>query len=156
MVQEDILQYAGNPVKTKQELFLRLCALNYLNAMVKQEEHKKVLNYSAIKPKVFYLIKNLAKNNQLGLCDGIFIKLSENCAYIKCYGLQFSFHNINAKALEEEYPFLVKEEGEWDGIRLQPIAGALYVLAIEVAERDVEESEIIEKIRRIIIERGNE
>lgn len=126
---DEILQYAGKPVSTKQELFLRLCALNYLNALVKQDENKDVLNYGMIKPKVFYLIKNLATKNRLGLCDEIYIKPSENCAYIRCYGLQFGFHNINAKALAEEFPNLVNEEGVWDGVRLQPVAKQLYEFA---------------------------
>lgn len=145
----EILHYAGMPVGTKQALLLRLCSLNLLNALVKQEEYKKVLNYGMIKPKVFYLIKNLSNKDLLGLCDEIYIKPSENCAYIRCYGFQFGFHNINAKALEEEFPQLVNEEGEWDGVRLQPIAEQLYVLAIEAVEKDLEDSEITDRILTI-------
>lgn len=136
---EEILYYAGKPISTKQELLLRLCALNLLNAKVKQKEYKENLNYGMIKPKVFYLIKKLASKDQLGLLDEIYIKPSENCAYIRCYGLLFGFHNINAKALEEEFPQLTNEEGKWDSVRLQPIAKPLYELAKEVVGQNLEE-----------------
>lgn len=147
---EEILHYAGKPVGTKQELLLRLCALNLLNALVKQEEYKKALHYGMIKPKVFYLIKNLASKNQLGLCDEIYIKPSENCAYIRCYGLQFGFHNIDAKALEEDFPQLTNENGKWDGVRLQPIANQLYDLAKEAVEQNLDENEVKNRIQPII------
>lgn len=118
--------------------------------MVKQKEYKENLNYGMIKPKVFYLIKNLASKDQLGLLDEIYIKPSENCAYIRCYGLQFGFHNINAKALEEEFPQLVNEDGKWDGVRLQPIAKPLYGFAKEVVEQKHEEQKVRNKIQSII------
>lgn len=147
---EEILHYAGIPVSTKQELLLRLCALNLLNALVKQEEYKGKLNYGMIKPKVFYLIKNLASRDQLGLSDEIYIKPSENCAYIRCYCLQFGFHNINAKALEEEFPYLTNEGGQWDGVRLQPIADTLYNWAKEVETQNQDEQTIKDKLQFII------
>lgn len=142
---EEILHYAGSPVSTKQELLMRLCALNLLNALVKKEEYKGKLNYGMIKPKVFYLIKNLASKDMLGLCDEIYIKPSENCAYIRCYGLQFGFHNINAKALEE-YSQLTNEDGVWDGVRLQPIAEKVYGLAKEAVELGLDEKALFANI----------
>lgn len=147
---KEIISYAGQPVKTKQDLFLRLTALNLLNSLVKQKEYKEVVNYGNIKPKVFYLIKNLASKNILELCDELCIKPSEDCAYIRCYGLQFGFHNINAKALEEEYPNLVNEKGVWDGVRLQPIAKELYEMAKETAAQNLSEEAIKERIKKII------
>lgn len=152
---EEILNIAGKPVGTKQELLLRLGALNLLNALVKHEEYKKVLNYGMIKPKVFYLIKNLASRDLLELCDEVYIKPSENCAYIRCYGLQFGFHNINAKALEEEFPQLTNEKGVWDGIRLQPIAENLYDFAKEVVKQELDEKTVIAIIKNKV-ERDND
>lgn len=144
---EEILSYAGKPVSTKQELLLRLCALNLLNAQVKQEKYKGKLNYGMIKPKVYYLIINLASKDLLGMCDEVYIKPSENCAYIRCYGLQFGFHNINAKALEEEFPHLINEKGTWDGVRLQPISQQLYELAREAMEQNLEQRAIEDRIQ---------
>ena len=37
----EILENAKLVVQTKQELFLRLSAINYLNALVKQKDYKK-------------------------------------------------------------------------------------------------------------------
>lgn len=85
----------------------------------------------------------------LELCDEVYIKPSENCAYIKCYGLQFGFHNINAKALEEEFPQLTNEKGKWDGVKLQPIAKKLFELAKNIVEQNQEEYVIKEKINVI-------
>lgn len=147
---EKLENHAKIAVQTKPELFLRLCAINYLNALVKQKDYKKVVHYGMIKPKVFYLAKNLVSNNKLNLCDDMYVKLSEDCLYIRCYGLQFGFHNINAKALEEEFPQLCNEEGQWDGIRLQPLGETLYELAKEVVEQDLGEDVVKDRIKTIV------
>lgn len=146
----EILENAKLVVQTKQELFLRLSAINYLNALVKQKEYKKVLHYGMIKPNAHYLSKNLVSNNKLHLCDELYVKLSEDCLYIRCYGLQFGFHNINAQALVEEFPQLCNEGGQWDGIRLQPLGEPLYELAKEAVTQGVDEQTVKIRIQSII------
>lgn len=146
-----VLSNAQKVVHTKQDLFLRLCSLNYLNALVKKEEYKGLLAYGMIKPKVVRLAIDLAKNGKIGLCEELCFKPNEDCLFVKCYGLQFSFHKINIKLLEEECPELRNCEEQWEGIKLQPIAGTLYKLALEAIEKDFEEDAIRGKIKDLII-----
>ncbi|SEA55609.1 hypothetical protein SAMN05216462_1779 [Xylanibacter ruminicola] len=147
---EDILRQAEQEVKTKQGLFLRLCALNYLNALVKKKEYKDVLTYGMIKPKVMYLAMDIAKNNKQDLCEGICYKQNEDCLFVKCYGLQFSFHHVNVKALDEECSQLCDEDAQWEGVRLQPVAEQLYELANEVVEKGIGEVELKGRIMSIL------
>lgn len=147
---ENLDNHAKKVVQTKPELFLRLCAINYLNALVKQKDYKKVLQYGKIKPKAFFLAKYLVDNNKLNLCDELYVKLSEDCLYIRCHGLQFGFHHIGAKALAEDYPQLCNEEGKWDGIRLQPLGAPLYELAKEAIAHSMDEQTVKSRIQSII------
>lgn len=147
---EEVLYQAKMPVQTKLELFLRLCSLNYLNALVKKKEYKGVLGYGMIKPKVMHLAMNLAKNDIIGLCEDICFKTDEDCLFVKCYGLQFSFHHVGVSILEEECPELRNDEAEWEGLKLQPIAEPLYELANEMVEKGFEEDVVKDMIKAII------
>ena len=147
---KEILNHAGMVVETRQWLFLRLCALNYLNALVKQKENRGVLDYGTIKSRAFFLINNIVGNNKIGLCDDLYIKPSEDCMYLRCYGLQFGFHHIRAKELQENFPQLCNEDVQWDGVRLQPLAEQLYELAKEVVVQDMDEQTVKDRIQPII------
>lgn len=59
---EAAISHAKMTVYTKQELYLRLCALNYLNAMVKKKEYKGLLTYGMFKPQAMRLAIDLAKH----------------------------------------------------------------------------------------------
>lgn len=150
MMIDDVLNQAKMPVQTKQELFLRLCSLNYLNALVKKKEYKNVLGYGMIKPKVMHFAMNLKKNDKVALCEDICFKTDEDCLFVKCYGLQFSFHHVGMSILEEECPELRNDEVKWEGLKLQPIAESLYVLAKEAYELGLEENIVKERIKSII------
>lgn len=150
MVVEEILNHAQMEVHTKQELFLRLCALNNLNALVKKKENKGVLNYGMIKPKALQLAIDLMKNDQSGLSEEIYVKEEEDCFYIRCYGLQFSFHHINVKVLAKDYPQLCNANAIWDGVKLQPIAEALYSLANETIMENFDEDTVKDRIKTIL------
>jgi len=150
MMIEEVLNQAKMPVQTKQELFLRLCSLNYLNALIKKKEYKSILGYGMIKPQVMHLAMNFVKNDMTGLCDDICFKPEEDCLFVKCYGLQFSFHHVGVSVLEEECPELRNDEAEWEGIKLQPIAEPLYELANEMVEKGLEEGVMQDRIKAII------
>ncbi len=147
---EEILSNAQMPVHTKLELFLRLSALNFLNALVKKKEYEGVLGYSMIKPKVMHLAMNLAKNDKTGLCEDICYKTDGDILFVKCYGVQFSFHHVGVSILEEECPQLRNDEAQWERVRLQPIAGPLYELAKEVMEQGLEDDEAIARVKAVI------
>lgn len=150
MVIEDLLNQAKMPVHTKPELFLRLCSLNYLNALVKKKEYKSVLGYGMIKPKALQLAIDLKKNGQSGLCDEIYVKEQEDCLYIRCYGIQFSFHHINVKVLADNYPELCNADAKWDGVKLQSVAGELYSLANETIKENNDEVTVKDRINTIL------
>lgn len=145
-----MLNHAKMPVQTKQELFLRLCSLNYLNALVKKKEYKSVLGYGMIKPEALQLAINLMKDGQSSLCEEIYVKEEEDCLYIRCYGLQFSFHHVNVKVLENNYPQLCNDNARWDGVKLQSVAGALYSLANETIKENHDEEVIKVRIKTIL------
>ncbi len=145
----EIQANARKDVHTKQELFLKLCSLNYLNALVKLEEYKKHISYGTIKPTVIWLVKYLVNNNLTGLCDDIAVNLEDDCLFIRCYGLQFSFHHINSKMLTEEWPQLLNADIMWDGVRLQPVAKQLYELAKEADSQESAEEMVRERVKMI-------
>ena len=150
MVVEEILNHAQMEVHTKQELFLRLCALNNLNALVKKKENKDDLSYGMIKPKALQLAIDLMKNGQSGLCEEIYVKEKEDCLYIRCYGLQFSFHHINVKVLVNNYPQLCNANAIWDGVKLQPVGETLYSLANEAVKENYDEVTVKNRINTIL------
>lgn len=150
MVIDKVLNQAKLPVQTKQELFLRLCSLNYLNTLVKKKEFKSVLGYGMIKPKVMHLAMNLVKNDKTCLCEDICFRNDEDCLFVKCYGLQFSFHHVGVRILEEECPELRNDEVQWDGVRLQPIAEPLYDLAKETFEQGLGDEVVVERIKALL------
>ena len=71
--------------------------------------------------------------------------------YIRCYGIQFSFHNI---ILTESINTFVNSDlnipVKWDGIRLQPISKNLFLLAIDVHSGKTEVNQIKEAFEQIV------
>ena len=141
-------------VQTKRELFLKLASLNYLNALVKLKGFKEVVNYGMIKPNVVRLVFDLAKTGRTDLYEELTVKVSDDSVFIRCYGLQFSFHHINAKALTDNYPQLCNPEAKWDGIKLQSIAKPIYELAKEAVIQELQEPVVTERINLILQSNG--
>lgn len=73
--------------------------------------------------------------------------------FIRCNGLQFSFHHVNSKMLTEEWPQLLIADVTWDEIRLQPIAKQVYELAKEVDSHEFGEEKVRERTK--MIKQGN-
>ncbi len=71
--------------------------------------------------------------------------------YIRCYGIQFSFHNIIVT--NEIRTFANSELNnpiEWDGVRLQPISKDLFLLAKDIHSRNIEVNQINDVFKHII------
>ncbi len=147
---DDVMNNARTEILTKQYLFLKLCSLNYLNALVKKKDYKGKIGYDKIKPSVIWMVKALMKNRLTGLCEELTVNLNDDSVFIRCYGLQFSFHHVNSKLLTEEWPELSNKEVKWDGIRLQPVAKEMYELAKEVVESNLGEDDVRKRIEAII------
>ncbi len=147
---EEVKSNARIEIYSKQNLFLKLCSLNYLNALVKTEEYKGRIGYGIIKPSVIWTVRALMKNSLTGLCEELAVNLDDDGVFIRCYGLQFSFHHVNSKMLTEEWPELSNKEVKWDGTRLQSVAKELYELAKDVVKSNLGQDDVRERIEAII------
>lgn len=109
-------------------LFLQLCALNFLNAVIKTEAFKNKLSYNLIKPNAAKLIKTIdkLKNEEISY----YYNKKEYCLYIKIGNLVFSFHHVPliTEVLKASFATPIK----WPGIRLQKIAQPLLNYALSI------------------------
>ena len=139
---------------SKKDLFLVLCAINYANALVKEESHPKELQYHVVKGCVSSLVQKLTEGECADMAEDIFYNNMKDCVYISCYSLQFSFHKVGLECLTKEtLDQITDNEKEWGGLRLQPIADKLYELAQEVCQNDQDDDNSIRaKITKIIKE----
>jgi len=119
------------PINNK-ELIKVLVAMNLINAALKRKEFKSkeksaLIHYGLLKPRVSRLFHNLIDNRQKFEID-FYINQQEKCAYIEIEGLQFSFHNITIdESLKAFINSPLNNPKPWKGIRLQKIAGELFV-----------------------------
>ena len=148
---DEAQQYIQREVQSKDNVFIQLCSLNLLNAAIKDKEYKKELSYGYIKPRVSRLVNFLISHVENGYVDELYYDVLGQCIYIRCYGIQFSFHNIIVTA--EISAFANSELNnpvEWDGIRLQPISKDLFLLAKDVHSGNIEVNQINEVFKHII------
>jgi hypothetical protein len=152
---EELLEIIKVEIVNKQGLFLNLCAFNYLNALVKMPKNKGRIGYETIKPAVLQMVIYLKNKGKIDLCEEIYAKTEEDCIYIRCYGLQFSFHHINSIVLTEKWPELNNPQVQWDGIKLQPMAESLYNLSREVVGKSMGQNDIKIRINDILMTYGH-
>ena len=107
-------------------LFLQLCALNFLNAIIKTEPYKNKLSYDLIKSNAAKLIKTIdtLKKERIAY----YYNKEEYCLYIKLENLVFSFHHVPliSEVLKASFAAPIK----WPGFRLQKIAQPLLNYAL--------------------------
>ena len=148
---DEATQYIQRDVQSKNDVFIKLCALNLLNSAIKDKEYKKELSYGYIKPRVSRLVNFLASHFENGYADELYYDAQSQCMYIRCYGIQFSFHNI---IVTKEISIFANSEKnnpvEWDGIRLQPISKDLFLLAKVIHSGNIEVDQINEAFKYII------
>ena len=148
---DEAKQYIQREVQNKKDVFVKLCSLNLLNAAIKDKEYKKELSYGYIKPSVSRLVNFLVSHSENRYVDELYYDAPNQCIYIRCYGIQFSFHNIIvtkeiATFADSELNVPVK----WDGIRLQPISKDLFFLAQDIHSGTIEVNQIPEVFKHII------
>lgn len=128
------------PEKSK-DVFLILCSFNFLNAMVKKKENKDFIHYGFLKPAVSRFVSLLIDRPEL--VTDFCINPKEKCVYIRCLGLQFSFHNIEPTNKLKRFEESTRNHiVPWDGIRLQSVAEELYQLAVKFYFDEIDYSEI--------------
>jgi hypothetical protein len=148
---DEAKQYIQQDIKSKKDVFIKLCSLNFLNSMIKDKEYKKELSYAYIKPCVSKLVNFLVSKFENRNTDELYYDAQTQCMYIRCYGIQFSFHNI---IVTESINTFVNSNlnipVKWDGIRLQPISKKLFLLAIDVHSGKTEVNQIKEAFEQIV------
>lgn len=125
------LKIANDRVDSLAECFLALSSLNLLNAAIKRDEFKDSLYNGMINACADRLISRLISIDMTSV--SISINIKDQSAYIKIYGLQFSFHNIGIG--DDIKGFINKDRNstvECECIHLQKIAGELFTLALEL------------------------
>lgn len=142
---EELVNKATNVViylhpKNEDEIFLQLCALNFLNAAIKIEPFRDILSYDLIKSNAAKMVEVIdgLKNDHISY----YFNKEESCLYIKVGDIVFSFHNVplTGGILKASFanPII------WPGIRLQKIAENLLNYAIKLNEDRIEVKAIIE------------
>lgn len=148
LIDEDLVEKAISVVlchhqDNEDSLFLQLCALNFLNAVIKTEAFKNKLSNDLIKSNAAKLIKTIdtLKNEKISY----YYNKEEYCLYIKLGTIVFSFHHVPliTEVLKASFATPIK----WPGIRLQRIAQPLlnYAFSInkEIEITPVEMNDII-------------
>lgn len=146
-IDEELVKKAINIViylhpKNTDEVFLQLCALNLLNAVIKIETYQNHLSYDLIKTnaaKLVAVVDSLSKDD-----ISYYYNKEEFCLYYKFGNIVFSFHHVplTSEILKASFASPIT----WPGIRLQKIAVPLLNYAINSLEDDNEVKEIIEKV----------
>ena len=148
---DEAKQYIQREVESKNDVFIKLCSLNLLNAAIKDKEYKKELSYGYIKPRVSRLVNFLVSHFDNKYADELYYEAQGQCMYIRCYGIQFSFHNIIVTAEISNFANSEKNNPvKWDGIRLQPISKDLFLLAKDIHSGNIKVDQINEAFKYII------
>lgn len=132
--------------KNEEELFLKLCSLNLLNAAIKTDSFKDNLSYDLIKSNAAKLVSVIDgfKNKDISY----YYNKEENCLYINIIGIVFSFHHVplTSEILKASFANPIV----WPGIRLQKIARSLLNYAVKLIEDNVEIKTIIDTKTQLV------
>ncbi|MFR9597349.1 MAG: hypothetical protein SNH79_07220 [Rikenellaceae bacterium] len=137
-------------IRSKEDAFIVLSALNLLNAAVKNKENKEyqeIAHYGFIKPSVVKFFLQCIDKNNVKYIDEASYNAKEQCLYIRCLGIQFSFHNIDVISIDNFINSLCNKQVSWDGIRLQPIAVELYELAKSIDRSETSPTDILGRVQ---------
>lgn len=136
--------------QSRMELLLCLCALNLQNVWAKTGEYAEKVHYYEFKYYVSALVKYLMEEGA-ELNEELFYNKSGDCVFIRCCGLQFSFHKVKLDNLtEEQLNTITDNERKWDGERLQEKAERLYTETSSYIANDLSEEEIKVKLSEIV------
>ena len=128
------------------EMLVVLSAANLLSAGVKLGLIKKHIGYKQFKPTITSLVCHYLRHPELTLLDELYYDKQNDCAYLRCLGLQFSFHSINQTP--ELKAFADSEDNRevgFDAVYKQPKALGLYKLANECMQRKLADADYIKK-----------
>ena len=136
-------QYILQQPQNKKEVFRALCSLNLMNAAIKHEEYRSLLSYGFIKPQVSRLVDFCISHDRERFAEELFYDSKQRCMYVRCYGFQFSFHSITiSKTIGNFARSALNIPVEWDGIRLQPMAKELFIMAKRLSSGKIDEENV--------------
>lgn len=142
---EQALFIIGNLPENNHETFRYLCALNLLNSLIKQPLYKETISYRQFKSRIPKLMRHCISNRNRELIDSIWYNHEEQCAYLCCFGLQFSFHGVATSGIVDFINSTDNRIEKWNGVRLQPMAIELFDIATHT-ERQLIGSKVNELI----------
>lgn len=141
---EDLVNMATKIVmyihpQNQNEIFLHLCALNFLNASIKTECYKNKLSYDFIKSNAAKLITITDEVKDTSI--SYYYNKDEYCLYIKLVTIVFSFHHVpmTSEILKASFSHPI----EWPGVRLQKIAKKLFLYAVNSIEKEIDIQNIV-------------
>lgn len=125
--------------QNQNEIFLHLCALNFLNASIKTECYKNKLSYDFIKSNAAKLITITDEIKDTSI--SYYYNKDEYCLYIKLVTIVFSFHHVpmTSEILKASFSHPI----EWPGVRLQKIAKKLFLYAVNSIEKEIDIQNIV-------------
>lgn len=152
-----VLLSALNNIKelplSRNHMFLILCSANLISAAAKFPEYRRLLPLNSLKCLIREFVSRCIRNYDTvsHFMEQLYVENCGECVYIRSYGLQFSFMNIGADEIIYGYATSDKNaESPWDGVRLQPIAYALYKLALESFENDYDSTKVNAELSSLI------
>lgn len=141
---EDLVNMATKIVmyihpQNQNEIFLHLCALNFLNASIKTECYKNKLSYDFIKSNAAKLITITDEIKDTSI--SYYYNKDEYCLYIKLVTIVFSFHHVpmTSEILKASFSHPI----EWPGVRLQKIAKKMFLYAVNSIEKEIDIQNIV-------------
>lgn len=141
---EDLVNMATKIVmyihpQNQNEIFLHLCALNFLNASIKTECYKNKLSYDFIKSNAAKLITITDEIKDTSI--SYYYNKDEYCLYIKLVTIVFSFHHVpmTSEILKASFSHPI----EWPGVRLQKIAKKLFLFAVDSIKKEIDIQNIV-------------
>ena len=107
-----------------------LSCINLLNAAIKTPEWKERLSYSDIKLRVADLFAQCISAPENFIDVQCYYDEIGRCAYMKVYGIIFSFHNMRVDDTIKAFCSSSRNKKiSWNGIRLQKIASKVMEIA---------------------------
>lgn len=124
----------SNACSDSSDVFHLLSCINLLNAAIKTPEWKDKLSYADIKSRAADLFTQCIRDAEEFPDVHCYYSRDERCAYMKVYGVLFSFHNIRTNDDIDAYCSSSRNQRlRWEGIRLQMMAPKVVELAEEKA-----------------------
>ena len=128
------------------DYFYLFASLNLLNAAIKTPEWKRKLSYNAIKGRVSDFFRMYATNSRMFQGIRAYYNVEDKVAYVKIYGVIFSFHYIPVDRTIEQFASSNRNVPmTWNGVRLQKIADWLYEKAASLSELSASEERRYER-----------